>query len=78
MYPTDDYSGNTTQLTCTKLLLLSIACLYQTDGPYFATGPHTLPTKLNIIHIAHMYYTLYPTNVIKMFIYNKWAVYSLD
>jgi len=31
-----------TQQTCTKPLSLSSACLYQTDGPYFATGPHTL------------------------------------
>ena len=73
MYPTDDYSGNTTQLTCTKPLLLSIACLYQTDGPYFATGP-TLYPKAQHTHIAHMYYTFYPTNAIKMFIYKKWAV----
>ena len=63
MYPTDDYSGNTTQQTCTKPLLLSIECLYQTDGPYFLTGPQTLPTKLthrtHIIistFVSHKYY----------------------
>ena len=66
MYPTDDYSGNTTQQTCTKPLSLSSVCLYQTDGPYFATGPHTLPTKLNIYtHHTHVLALLYPTNTIK-------------
>ena len=66
-----------TQQTCTKPLSLSSACLYQTDGPYFATGPHTLPTKLNIyMHCTHVLALLYPTNTIKklMFIYKKWAV----
>ena len=65
-----------TQQTCTKPLSLSSACLYQTDGPYFATGPHTLPTKLNI-HTSHTCITLlYPTNTIKNVYLSikKWAV----
>ena len=66
MYPTDDYSDNTTQQTCTKPLLLSIACLYQTDGPYFATGPHTLPTKLNIYtHHTHVLHLFIPQILLK-------------
>jgi len=72
MYPTDDYSGHTTQQTCTKPLLLSIACLYQTNGPHFAIGPHTLPTKLSIYtHRTHVLHFFYPTNTIKMFIYQR-------
>jgi len=65
MYLTDDHSGNTTQQTRTKPLSLSSACLYQTDGPYFATGPHTLPTKLNIYTYPTRITLLYPTNTIK-------------
>jgi len=59
MYPTDDYSGNTTQQTCTKPLSLSSTCLYHTDGPDFATGPHTLPTKLSISQKMGSIYSLY-------------------
>ena len=70
-----------TQQTCTKPLSLSSACLYQTDGPDFATGPHTVPTKLNIYtHRTHVLHFCIPQIQLKCLssIKKMGSVYSLD
>ena len=65
-----------TQQTCTKPLSLRSTCLYQTDGPDFATGPHTLPIKLNIYtHYTYVLHFCIPQIQLKcLSSIKKWAV----